>query len=200
MHRSVRTTRDETTRSLPGDELIDRPFGSLTHAVTITGSAHDVWPWLAQMGAGTRAGWYSYDLLDNRRRPSAAGIVPELQSLAVGMLFPALPGVTDGFTLLSFEPDRFLVLGWQSPKGSPLVTWAFVLEEKQQTTRLVVRARGAADYSFHGLPPWVSRHVIRLVHFVMQRKQLMGIAERVEATTLRAARPSGSTGVTQCNA
>ena len=31
------------------------------------------------MGAGSRAGWYSYDLLDNGRRPSATRLVPELQ-------------------------------------------------------------------------------------------------------------------------
>ena len=200
MHRSVRATRDETTRSLPGDELITSPIGSFTHAVTITASARDVWPWLAQMGAGTRAGWYSYDLLDNGRRPSATRIIPELQSLEVGIVFPALPGARDAFTLLSYEPDRFLVLGWQSPAGSPLVTWAFVLEQRQPTTRLLVRARGASDYSFHRLPRSVSRRVIRLIHFVMQRKQLIEIAERAERSAVGAERPSESTGVTQCNA
>ena len=200
MHRSVKPAPDETTRSLPGDELIDRPIGCLTHAVTIHGSARDVWPWLAQMGAGTRAGWYSYDFLDNGRRPSASRILPELQSLSVGMLFPALPGVTEGFTVLSFEPDRSLLLGWQSPTKSLLVTWAFVLEEKPQMTRLIVRARGGSDYSFHRLPRWVSRHVIRVVHFVMQRKQLIEIAKRVEAAACLAARPSESTGVSPCNA
>ena len=35
------------------------------------GARHEVWPWLVQMGAGSRAGWYSYDFLDNGRRPSA---------------------------------------------------------------------------------------------------------------------------------
>jgi hypothetical protein len=153
--------------------------------VTIMGSARDVWPWLAQMGAGARAGWYSYDFFDNGCRPSVSHIVPELQSLRVGMVFPALPGATEAFTLLSYQPERFLVLGWRSPEGLPLATWAFVLEQRQQTTRLLVRARGAADYSFHGLPRWLSRYVIRLVHFMMQRKQLLEIAERVEVTRPR---------------
>jgi hypothetical protein len=133
------------------------------------------------MGAGTRAGWYSYDRLDNGGQPSASRIVPELQQLAVGMTFPALPGRTDGFTLLSFEPDRSLVLGWLAPDGAPAVTWAFLLEEAGAgTTRLIVRARGGPDYRFHGLPPSLGGPMIALVHFVMQRKQLLGIARRAE--------------------
>ena len=65
--RTVQTTRDEHTRPLPGDDLISKPIGSVTHAITIQSSPHDVWPWIAQMGAGSRAGWYSYDFLDNGR-------------------------------------------------------------------------------------------------------------------------------------
>ena len=178
--RSVGATRTEAGQPLPGDELIPNAVASLTHAVTIRRPPRDVWPWLAQMGAGSRAGWYSYEFLDNGRRPSARHIVSGLQSLAVGMVFPAVPGATDGFTLLTFEPERYLVLGWLSPDGSPTVTWAFVLRQVPGGTRLTVRARGGPTYAFHGLPPWISQRVIRLVHFVMQRKQLIGIAERVE--------------------
>jgi hypothetical protein len=132
------------------------------------------------MGAGSRAGWYSYDCLDNGRQPSATRIRPELQLLRIGMVFPALPGATDGFVLLAFEPDRFVVLGWPSPDGPPLVTWAFVLREVPAGTRLVVRARAGPDYTFRGLPPWVGQRVIRSVHFTMQRRQLIGIATRAE--------------------
>jgi hypothetical protein len=174
---------------MPGDDLIPSPVGSLTHAVTITRPSHDVWPWLAQMGAGSRAGWYSYDFLDNGRQPSARRIVPELQSLTAGMIFPAVPGATDGFTLLAFEPERSLVLGWLSPDRSPLVTWAFVLQELAGSTRLIVRARGGPAYAFHGLPPWISQRLIRVVHFVMQQKQLIGIADRAERSATLAAIP-----------
>ena len=178
---SVRATREERTRGLPGDELIAEPIASLNHAITIGRPRHDVWPWLAQMGAGNRAGWYSYDLLDNGCRPSAARIVPELQSLAVGMVFPAVPGVTDGFTVLAFEPTRFLVLGWLTPDGVPLVTWAFIVEDAgESATRLIVRARGGAGYQFHGLPWWMTKRIIPVVHFIMQRRQLLGIARRTE--------------------
>jgi hypothetical protein len=133
------------------------------------------------MGAGSRAGWYSYDFLDNGRRPSAARIVPELQHLAVGMTCPALPGMTEGFMVLASEPERFLILGWLSPQGRPLVTWTFVLEEVEPgSTRLIVRARGGPGYHFHGLPWWLTRRIVPVVHFITQRKQLLGIASRAE--------------------
>jgi hypothetical protein len=102
---------------------------------------HEVWPWLVQMGAGSRAGWYSYDFLDNGRHPSATRIVPELQEVAMGALVPALPGATDGFTLLMVKPEQFLVLGWLGPLSIPLVTWAFVLQDAgADSTRLIARA------------------------------------------------------------
>ena len=180
--RSVRATREERTRALPGDERIPEPIDTLTHAVTIRRAPSDVWPWLVQMGAGSRAGWYSYDLLDNGRRPSASSILPHLQHPIVGTVFPALPGVAEGFTLLAIAPERVLTLGWLRPDGQPEVTWTFLLEKAGPgLTRLLVRVRAGAGYRFHGLPLPVTKIAIRFVHFVMQRKQLLGIARRAEA-------------------
>jgi hypothetical protein len=169
------------TRALPGDELIRDPIASLTHAITIRRPPHDVWPWLVQMGAD-RAGWYSYDFIDSDHRPSADRIVPALQTIAAGELFPAVPGATDGFHVLALETARHLVLGWRSaPGAASIMTWAFVLEERTDgTTRLIVRARGGREYPFYGLPPWIGKPFIRFGHFVMQRKQLLGIAWRAE--------------------
>ncbi len=178
LQRSTRATREERVRCLPGDELISQPIGSLTQAITIRRSRHEIWPWLAQMGAGNRAGWYSHDFIDNSGRRSAEQIMPELQNLAIGTLFPALPGVTDGFNVLQYESDISLVLGWlPTTNDAPIMTWAFVLEKtKDGNTRLLVRARGGQNYRFHHLPMWL----IRLGHFIMQRKQLHGIARRAE--------------------
>jgi hypothetical protein len=107
--RSVRADLRERTRRLPGDELVANPIGSVTHGITIQRSPHEVWPWLTQMGAG-RAGWYSYDLVDNGGRRSAERILPELQ----------------------YEPERSLVLGWvPEAGGAPVTTWALVLEEPE---------------------------------------------------------------------
>ena len=179
--RSVRATPQERARALPGDHLIEQPISSLQHAITIRRPRHEVWPWLALMGAGSRAGWYSYDFLDNGRRPSATRIISELQQLAVGMIFPAGPGVTDGFTLLAFAPQRFLVLGWTAPDGGYVMTWAFVVEEAEHdSTRLQVRVRVGPGARILGLPWSVTNYLVGAIHFVMQRKQLIGIARRAE--------------------
>ena len=107
--------------------------------------------------------------------------MPELQHPAVGTIFPALPGVTDGFIVLAIEPERVLMLGWPAPNGTPEVTWTFVLDEVAPgVTRLLVRARGGPGYRFHGLPLLLTRLVVRVVHFIMQRKQLLGVARRAE--------------------
>jgi hypothetical protein len=178
---SIHASAEERTKPLPGDGVIPHPGGSITHAITIHKPPHDVWPWLAQMGAD-RAGWYSYDAVDNGGRPSAERIVPALQTLAKGAIFPALPGARDGFTLIDFETGRYLILSWLAPDGRYLMTWAFALEPLDDgSTRLIVRARGGSSYSFKGLPTWMSVIVARPVHFVMERKMLLGIARRIEA-------------------
>ena len=177
----VRATDDERDRLLPGDDLIRHPRLTGTHAITIDAPRGDVWPWLVQMGAGTRGGWYSYDFLDNGRRPSATHIVPELQPVTVGMVFPAIPGTTEGFIVVALSTERALVLGWPDADGGLTVTWAFVLESRGDRTRLVVRVRAGRSYRFHGLPGWLSDRLILIVHVVMQRKQLLEVARRVES-------------------
>lgn len=178
---SVRARRDETSRRLPGDELLAEAR-SLTHAITIRSSRRDVWPWLVQMGAG-RAGWYSYDQIDNGGKLSLERIAPELQQIRVGDVFPAMPGVTEGFVVLGYETERFLILGWPALAGPPVTTWSFVLEEPEPGwTRLIVRARGGDRYRPpFGLPQWTANTLVPLGHAVMQRKQLLGIARRAEA-------------------
>jgi hypothetical protein len=169
--RRVAASSTERAGSLPGDDLIPNPIASLTNAITIRCSRERVWPWLVQMGAG-RAGWYSYDRIDNGRQRSANRIVPEFQSISVGTLFPALPGAKDGFFVLSYEPDRFLTLG-----AGP-VTWSFVLEAAGAChTRLITRARANGGYAFHGLP----LPLVKLIHYFMERKQLLEIARRAQA-------------------
>ncbi len=181
--RSVRATGRERARALPGDELIPDPIRTLTHATTVGCPRAAVWPWLVQMGAGSRAGWYSYDVTDNGRQRSAARIVPELQDIGIGTLFPARPGATGGFHVLQLEHGWHMVLGWRpAATAAPIVTWSFVLDEiDERTTRLITRVRGGREYPFYGLPPAFGMPLVRPVHFVMERKQLLGIARRAEA-------------------
>ena len=88
-------TPEEVTRRLPSDALVRKPTFDATRAITLDAPPEQVWPWLVQMGL-TRAGWYSYDLLDNLGRPSARRIVPELQGLAPGDIVPMSPDGTAG--------------------------------------------------------------------------------------------------------
>ena len=89
----------------------------------------------------------------------------------------------DGFHVLAFERARYLVLGWRPASTAPtIMTWAFVLEERPDGhTRLIVRARGGRGYPFYGLPPWIGMPFVRFGHAIMERRQLLGIASRVES-------------------
>jgi hypothetical protein len=187
--RSICATAEEKRQTLPGDDFIPRPTVSLTQAITLRCTADRVWPWLAQMGAG-RAGWYSYDAIDNGGKPSAERIVPQLQAVEVGYVFPWLPHAVEGFVVLAYEEERFLVLGAPAPDGHAIVTWSFVLEPRTDgTTRLIVRGRANAQYGFGRLPAWVVKRLLPPGHFVMQRRQLLGIARRAEQTVETVAAP-----------
>jgi hypothetical protein len=178
--RPIGANDEERSRPLAGDEFIASPIDSWTHGVTIAAPRASVWPWLAQMGAG-RGGWYSYDRLDNGGRPSATAVDPARQHVAVGDIFPALPGATDAFTVLAVEPERALVLGFVPPNApEPSATWSFVLDDAPDGTRLLVRVRAPAGDTLFGLPRPIGRAAIRIVHGIMQAKQLRTIAARVE--------------------
>lgn len=63
-HMQWGTSGDETTRPLPGDDLVKNPQAIATHGITIRATAEEVWPFLVQIGQG-RGGFYSYDWLEN---------------------------------------------------------------------------------------------------------------------------------------
>lgn len=86
---------DEVSRVMAGDELVPRPTFNATRAISVAAHPEAIWPWLVQVGL-TRAGWYSYDLLDNLGRPSARRIIPELQQLAPGDVVPTSPDGKQG--------------------------------------------------------------------------------------------------------
>jgi len=178
----------ENERPLPGDDLLPDASAQMTHGVTINASPEEIWPWLAQMGC-RRAGWYSYDFLDNAGIESAREIHPELQRIEVGETLPATPEGDDGFEVLRVEPPLVLVLGGlfdpvansQLPFASPRperfshMSWAFVLEPLDGETRLLVRVRAAFSRKERLKLAW-----IRPVHHLMERAQLRGLAARVE--------------------
>ena len=102
-------TDEEVRRAMPGDDLVP-DAASTTRAITIAAPAEQVWPWLVQLGYG-RAGWYSYDWIDNDGQPSADRILPELQQLQVGDQILMLREI--GPRVREVEPNRFFVAGDQ---------------------------------------------------------------------------------------
>jgi proline iminopeptidase len=181
----IHATQAEQAQALAGDGLIVHPMGTLNHAITIHRPPREVWPWLVQLGSH-RAGWYSYDFIDNGGRHSAERILPQYQDIHVGDVFPALPGAKDVFVVAQFEPEKNLVLSWRLPNGKYQTTWAFILEQPWPgQTRLLVRGRVASGYRPYGLPEWLAVLLARPAHFIMQRKQLLDIAQRAEAYPAR---------------
>jgi hypothetical protein len=172
---------------LAGDELISDPVMATTRAINIDVSPAKVWPWLAQMGQG-RAGFYSYDWLENLARMNIHNsdqIVPELQYIKPGDLIPFWRGA--GVNVMAAEPPRLLVLAGtiNKPEGKPAGTsdaggtWVFSLEKTESRgTRMVVRARVAK------FPPeWLSAIFMVLLepmHFIMERKMMLRIKELAE--------------------
>jgi hypothetical protein len=172
--RALRTAAERNWR-IEGDDIVADASAQLTHVTTIDAPPKDVWPWLLQMGC-QRAGWYSWDRLDNAGVRSADRIIPELQHLAVGDVIPARPVGTEGFEVRRIIDQRALVLGSLTSQWAG--TWAFVLEPiGSDQTRLVTRYRAA--YA----PSWrmaMMLPAITTVHAFMERKQLRTLKHHAE--------------------
>src|SRR4051794_25819318 len=115
-------TSEEVSRPLAGDELVARPTFNATRAISVAAAPEQVWPWLLQVGL-TRAGWYSYDILDNLGRRSARRIIPELQGLVPGDVIPMSPDGKQGIRVHSMDAPRSMV--WGTPGET---TWAWQLD------------------------------------------------------------------------
>jgi uncharacterized protein DUF998 len=165
-------TAFEQRRPLPVDALVPDPLFTSTHAITIDAPPEEVWPWIAQMGAG-RAGWYSWDLIDNGGTPSATRVVPEFQTVAPGDVMPAVPGATDAFVVASVDPRRDLVLTVPDGHGGNAVAWEHVLDPIDGgRTRLIVRGRASShwlDLARAQPPPGHARLFIERAYAVLAR-------------------------------
>jgi proline iminopeptidase len=184
-------TDDEVARPYPGADLIPDGERGATMAVTVAAPAARIWQWLAQMGCD-RAGWYSWDRLDNGGVKSAEQIHREWQDIAIGDRMTSTPSGSAWFEIAALEPERFL--GLRAPldlRGRPYDTrglrprlytdslWGFLLEPLPgDRTRLVVSGYAAAH------PHWLRTVGDRLfwepAHWVMQSRQFANLKRRVE--------------------
>jgi proline iminopeptidase len=192
-YRKWGATEAETRRPLPGDELVTRSRSGYTAAVTVRGTPAQVWPWFVQLGC-QRAGWYSYDLLDNGGKPSAGRIIPEYQHLALGDLVKALPNGSFGFPVAILLPDQALVLGGTVgektvPDGkggtkpgtyfSGVQTFCMQAMDSEHT-RLFFRL--TTDWNPGLMNTIAYRVFLEPISFVMGRKLLKTVKQRVETT------------------
>lgn len=186
-------TEEEIHRTLPGDELVPTPRYVSTRAITIQAPVAAIWPWLVQMGQD-RGGLYSYAWLEHLVGSDIKNvdrILPEYQHLQVGESVRLTPPERYNlfFTVAVADPGRALVLRTPQPPGGdrresfeagyPDGSWAFVLEPiNDQTTRLIVRWRSDYKPTVPGL--LFNQFGLEPIHFLMERKMLLGIKERVE--------------------
>lgn len=182
---------EEVHEPYPGGDLIPGGRRGATMAVTIQASPSRVWPWLVQMGCD-RAGWYSWDRLDNAGVPSAERIHPEWQALSVGDRLASTPSGRAWFVVAALEPERFLGLrasldlcgrpfdaSGPRPRFYVDALWGFQLKPwPDGRTRLVVSGYAAAR-------PRLVQTIADLLfwepaHWIMQTRQFTNLKWRAE--------------------
>jgi hypothetical protein len=174
-------TDEEVSAPMPGDRDVPGAHFRATRAITIDAPAHFVWPWIVQIGAG-RAGFYSYDLLDNLGHHSADHVLAAFQHVSVGDLAAPMtrsPSEHTSFRVRAFETNEFLV--WTKPDSS----WTWTLKALPGgRTRLVTRL--LCRYDLRRPSTLATVALMEVGDFPMMRKELLGIRERAERLESRA--------------
>ena len=168
-------SENEIKMPLVGDNLA--PYISSTRAITINAPVSEVWKWLTQLGAD-RGGFFSYAFIEKElgyETRNTDNIIPEFQEMKVGRI---VPGSLDesksiikyNFPVVYVEPGNSFVLeGWG----------AFVLKKlNTEQTRLIVRNHGR---ELPSLKSKIGDFFEKLLHYIMERRMLMGIKARAEA-------------------
>lgn len=176
---------------LPGDQVVEPVMTHRTRALTIDAPPEAVWPWLVQLG-DYRAGWYSYDWVENWLFPgmvhradgrrSATSVHPEFQDLHVGdRIDTGRVGRTRiGAPVTTCDRNRALVIG----------SWAFILQLLPgERTRFLNRERESGwlrqvaprrSGVLRAAGALVDYAVGEPLHFAMVRKMMLGIKQRAE--------------------
>jgi hypothetical protein len=176
-HQRWGATPAEVRATMPGDDLLAGAGFTATRAITIAAAPTDVWSWLVQVGFG-RAGFYSYDRVDNLGRPSARELLAPFQSPSIGDLAAPMAAPANeynSFRCAVVDPPHELV--WAKPDST--WSWRLTAVAGGGHTRLVTRLK--ACYRVTPLLP-VTILLMELGDFPMMRKMLLGIRDRAETT------------------
>jgi hypothetical protein len=163
-------TSEEIDSAVVGDNLCLDATLIATRSITITAAPQHVFPWIRQMGFG-RAGWYSYDWLDNLGRKSATKIHDEWQTVVAGDKVPSGP---ISFTAAIVDAPRHFVLEIKSTALH--FTLAYELRDDPTGTRLVTRMRSRAHFPFGSL---FEKLILGPGDGFMLRRQLLTIKNNV---------------------
>jgi hypothetical protein len=145
----------------PKDEVLNQNQFVVDQWVDLRASPVEIWPWLAQMGNG-RAGWYSYDWLDNLGKKSFQSIDPNLVQVFKNQKI--------SFAVIS-EVEELQLLSYQFGTWGSFSYYLERLDDKK--TRLWTRAR-------FNKSSWLLKVILTKGHLFMQQKQFKEIKKRVE--------------------
>ena len=131
------STINEIDGPVVGDDICANARTIGTRSISIDAPPEAVFPWIRQMGFG-RAGWYSYDWMDNLCRRSATEIHPEWQHVLAGA---KIPGGPVSFTAAGVDAPSAFVLQLGQAGSRVCFTLAYDLRAHGSGTRLVTRMR-----------------------------------------------------------
>jgi hypothetical protein len=179
-------TDEEVQGAMPGDEIVPKASFNGTRATTIEAPPEMVWPWIVQMGY-RRAGFYTYDLLDNAGYESADQILNDHQAPRAGDWMPMAKKVneTTAFKVKAFERNEWLL--WEKPDS----TWSWKLVPLEGSrTRLLSRLKVRYAWESPG-SAILTLVLLEFGDFPMMRRALKGIkirSERMERSRAHEAR------------
>ena len=168
---------DEATMPLIGDDLASGI--SSTRAISINAPISEVWKWIIQLGAD-RGGFFSYLFLEKalgykarEENPS-----PEFQEMEVGRNVPG--SIDESKSVIKYN---FRVVAVETGKSFVLENWgAFALKEiNSKQTRLIVRTH---EQTLTNLKSKIEDFIFMPLHYIMERRMLMGMKARVEGIQL----------------
>lgn len=176
-------TSDEVRAAMPGDDVVPRARFNATRAITMEAPPDRVWPWIAQLGYG-RAGFYTYDLLDNGGHRSADEVLAEHQELHPGDHIPMwheYHGLAIAYRVDSFATNQWML--WvhrPNEDEAPDSTWSWRLSSLDGTrTRLITRMKQEYRWQTPRLAAF-NLVLMEFGDFAMERRMLRGIRRRAE--------------------
>lgn len=179
-------TEAEINASLPGDDIVTDANIRTTKAITINAPPEAIYPWLLQIGVD-RGGMYSYDWLENifgLDVHTAERIVPAWQEVQIGDFWRFTPedyalNPGPGLYVQELLEDEAVLLCFgiegQQEEGC-IDSWQFILDPQANgSTRLLLRSNMAIE-------PQLPIKQTYAIQFIMERKMLLTLRERVEQT------------------